>query len=71
MQESRIVFYPKGHEEVLAEALIGKTGRPVKVSYLQSGIPYYRSFLFSTAIRKFDSGEWVILSVLPLQIDAA
>lgn len=59
---SRVVFYLKGNESNLIEAMVGSERDVVKISYIQNGVPYYRSFLYETAQRHFDSGNWIVVS---------
>lgn len=62
MTHSRIIFYLKGNESILLEAITGSKKDTVQVSYLESGIPRYRGFLYPTVLKHFEAGNWVIVT---------
>jgi len=63
---SRVIFYLNGQEDNLMEAIFGSPKDTVKVSYRHNGVPLYRGFLYETANKKFETGEWVVVGVQSL-----
>ena len=63
---SRVTFFVKGNEQISLEAMFGSENETVTVSYQEKGMPFIRGFLYKTAIRHIESGNWNVVHVQPI-----